>query len=453
MQKIGKLKVFSSAEIEKSCVSIGFEGLDRELFKPEKCYDLLAKTGVKYARCQTGWCKCEKEKGVYDFSWLDNVIDNLLSRGVQPWFTLSYGNPLYMEKTPDETGVGCVPLYYGEEAVKAWNSYVLALACHYKDKITHYEVWNEPDLIQFWHPCAPNAAQYASFVSMTASVIRSVQPNAKIGACVSSLAALDFVKEEIAHFEKGSVDFFNFHAYTTVPEFRYKALVARVRDLLDENGFENVELWQGEAGYPSWAYKGHWLVKDGIDDQRPQAVYQLRRYFIDVACGIKMSSFFQMADYWERPYAKANEVIAKPAAHGILNGLVYTPKKSYETISHLAAIFSGDVLPSKAYMFAEVLGESVMELLCCQTMAYEKNGKAAFAYYLPLELGKMPEKEYKATVVIEGIFEKPTLIDPYTGEVFAIKPTLIDGSMSVFAAIPIKDYPVILADQSTFASE
>lgn len=453
MKKIGKLKVFSSAEIEKSCVSIGFEGLDRELFKPEKCYDLLAKTGVKYARCQTGWCKCEKEKGVYDFSWLDDVIDNLLSRGVQPWFTLSYGNPLYMENTPDETGVGCVPLYYGEEAVQAWKNYVFALVEHYKDKVTHYEVWNEPNLAAFWHPSQPCAKEYADFLNQTASVIRRAKPDAKIGGCICSLNDLNFIKEQFTYFKKECIDFFCFHAYTTVPEYRYKELASRLRDLLEERGFSHVELWQGEAGYPSWAYKGHWLVKEGIDDQRPQAVYQLRRYFIDVACGIKMSSFFQMADYWERPYAKATEVIAKPAAHGILNGLVYTPKKSYETISHLAAIFSGDVSPAKSYMFAEVLGESVMELLCCQTMAYERNGKGMYAYYLPLELGKMPEKEYKATVVIEGIFEKPTLIDPYTGEVFSIDPTRIDGSMTVFAAIPIKDYPLVLADQSTFSIE
>ena len=117
MNKIGKLKIFNSTEIQTSYVSIGFEGLDRELFKPEKCYNPLSKTGVKYARCQTGWCKCEKEKGVYDFAWLDEVVDNLIACGVEPWFTVGYGNPLYMPNTPDPTGVGCVPIYYGEEAV------------------------------------------------------------------------------------------------------------------------------------------------------------------------------------------------------------------------------------------------------------------------------------------------------------------------------------------------
>ena len=40
----------------------------------------------------------------------------------------------------------------------------------------------------------------------------------------------------------------------------------------------------------------------------------------------------------------------KAPAHGILNGLVYTPKKSYETISHLSALFSGDLVSAKHYM-------------------------------------------------------------------------------------------------------
>ena len=91
MKKIGKLKTYTSKEIKDSYVSIGFECLDRDLFNADKCYDPLAKTGVKYARCQTGWAKTEKEKGVYDFAWLDNVVDNLLARGVDTDFLYKLG--------------------------------------------------------------------------------------------------------------------------------------------------------------------------------------------------------------------------------------------------------------------------------------------------------------------------------------------------------------------------
>ena len=71
MKKIGFLKTFTSREIEKSFISIDFGCLDRELFNPDKCYDSLFKTGVKFARCQTGWNRCEKQKGVFTFEWLD----------------------------------------------------------------------------------------------------------------------------------------------------------------------------------------------------------------------------------------------------------------------------------------------------------------------------------------------------------------------------------------------
>ena len=140
MKKIGKLKIFKSSEINDSYVSIGFECLDRELFRPEMCYDLLSQTGVKYARCQTGWAKCEKQKGVYSFEWLDSIVDNLLERSITPWFNVGFGNPVYMPDAPNATAVGCVPLYYGSEALEAWEHYIEALAGHYKGRVTHYEI-------------------------------------------------------------------------------------------------------------------------------------------------------------------------------------------------------------------------------------------------------------------------------------------------------------------------
>ena len=82
----GKLAWREADAIGDSRVSVGFECLDRELYDPERCYDPLAATGTKFARCQTGWFRCEREKGKYDFAWLDAIVDNHLKRGVKPWF-------------------------------------------------------------------------------------------------------------------------------------------------------------------------------------------------------------------------------------------------------------------------------------------------------------------------------------------------------------------------------
>ena len=73
MKRLGKMKIKPASAIADSRVGIGFECLDRELFDPGRCCDLLGRSGIKHARCQTGWNCCEKEKGVYDFRWLDDV--------------------------------------------------------------------------------------------------------------------------------------------------------------------------------------------------------------------------------------------------------------------------------------------------------------------------------------------------------------------------------------------
>ena len=453
MKLLGKLKTYKSSEITNSFVSIGFEALDRELYNPTPCYDPLGQTGVKYARCVTGWVRCEKEKGVYDFAWLDEIVDNLIARGVEPWFNVDYGNPLYMPDLPNPAAVGCVPLYYGDETLQAWKNYVAALTEHYKDRVTHYEIWNEPDSSHFWYPSEPDGREYSRLVEVTGRVIREHQPDAKIGGCVSDLYIIGYIAEFIESAPKDLLDFFCVHIYSALPEFRYERCVAHLRNLLDQNGFEKTELWQGEAGYPSWAYKGHWLVKAGCDDERPQAVWQLRRYFLDVYNGFTRSSFFQIADMWEKEYQKASEVIQKPAAHGILNGLTYTPKESYYTLRNLAAIFSGDIAPSKNCLYIMPDQYSVMEWIAGQTMTYIKKGYPVYAYYLPLELGKPLTEELYATVSTDSVIESPVLIDSYTGEVFELQREESKWGWVKYQKMPLKDYPLIICDKNAFEIE
>lgn len=450
MKKIGMLKTYKSDEINDSYISIGFECIDRELINPDKCYDLLAETGVKYARCQTGWARCEKEKGIYDFTWLDSIVDNLLSRGIKPWLNVGYGNPVYMKDIPNPTGVGCVPIFYGEETLIAWKNFVKEIAIRYKDKVSHYEIWNESDIGHFWYPEQPNGKEYAKFVKLTGKVIREVNPNAKIGGNVSNAYKISFMREFLSEVDKKYLDFFAIHVYTTVPEYRYSSIIYKLRKMFDEKGLHDVEFWQGEGGYPSWAYEGHWLAKDGCDDERPQAVWQLRRYFLDVFNGLKLSSFFQIADMWEKPYEKAVEVIKKPAAHGILNGITYTPKKSYETISHLSAIFNGDLKPSDYYMDVNVNSPTTLEFLSPINMTFEKNGTPIYSYYMPTEIGKPFEYSYKLVLSTLDHLDNPVVIDMYSGEVFSIEKenVVYCNGFESYTDLPIKDYPIIVTDRS-----
>ncbi len=451
MKVIGRMRTYKSNEINNSFVGVGFECLDRDMFKADKCYDLLGSSGVKYARCQTGWAKCEKEKGKYDFQWLDDIIDNLSKRGLIPWFNVGFGNPLYMDNISNPTAVGCVPILYGDAAMTAWKRYVRALAQHFCGRVQHFEIWNEPDCDQFWYPGERNAQQYALLVHETGNVIREVIPQAKIGACISRFN-FEYAQKLISALKPEDIDFFAYHAYSLSPENNYRESISHLKRLLKRYGFEDVSLWQGESGFPSWFPDNHWLkpVKQG--SERQQAVWQLRRYFIEAHEGIELSSFFQIADMWEKAYVKARETLAKPAAQGILNGLTYTPKKSYETISRLSAFFSGDVESFDCMLTSGYEGDRD-NFYAKECMAYRINGKPYFAYYVPARIeDEMPVKEgfWLNVERRHGIIEidKPVVIDMLSGDIYDVEFNDITENTYYFEGLPYSDYPMVLCDRN-----
>lgn len=462
MQKIGKLSVIPSAGIDDSMLSIGFECLDRELFSPEKCYDLLGQSGVKWARVQTGWSRCEKIKGVIDFTWLDGIVDNLLMRGVKPWFNVGFGNTLYMDGVPEynPTAVGCVPLYFGEECVEAWKRFVRELAEHFRGRVGFYEIWNESDITPFWFPETPDPAKLAELVVLTGDIIRKADPDAKIGADTCDIN-FGYTEGLLRGLPKGYLDFFCFHWYRICAERNYEESVRHLRRIFDRNGFENTELWLGEGGYPSWFPKGHWMrpapENDGSEHQ--QAVYMLRRVLTDAGLSLKRHSYFQIVDLWERPYAKANEVLTKPAAQGILHGITYTPKESYYAICRLANILSGKVEPLEAYFGVSVKDEKAFgreNISALRRICLKKNGGQLYAWYLPtdIEAERGIVGELRATFeTLEDVrnIENPVVIDTYTGEVF--KPeadygrgTADGAAREISLAVPVAEYPFVLCD-------
>lgn len=449
MDIAGKLKIHSSQEIEQSYVSIGFEMLDRDMFDPERCYDLIENAGIKYARCQTGWAKTEKEKGVYDFKWLDEIIDNLIHRGIIPWFSVGYGNPIYMENIPNETAVGCVPTLYGDECKVAWNTYVCKLAEHFKGRVEYFEIWNESDTPAFWHPKAPDGKEYAELVKLTSQNILKYIPEAKIGVCIASPKNLKYVDALFRTLKEEQIDFLAYHIYTVAPEKMYFDIINKLRQRLDLYGFQSTELWQGEGGYPSWAYKGHWLVNEGCNSEHAQAVWQIRRYFLDVYAGVKLCSFFQAVDI-VKTYKTAIAEMAEPAKHGIIDGKTYKPKESYKTISNLSSIFSGNIKKAGYYFDGYLHKGTFTERFLCMYLTYEKNNIPVYAYYHTSSVSEEADLDTLFNAIVEVMPENPVLVDPYTGIVRRITKFKDIGNGTEIYDLPIKNYPLIITDEQTF---
>ncbi len=463
IQKIGTLRMVSSGEIKDSPVSVGFECLDREMFDPEPCYEKLGAIGVKWARCQTGWNRCETKKGIYDFAWLDRIVDRLMENGVRVWFNLGYGNALYMGSSEkNETCVGCVPMYYGEETWTAWLNYVAALAKHFASRVKRWEIWNEPEGAGFWHPRTPDPLEYAKFIRRTAPVIRAHVPDAEIGSCSFTTFTVFYQPAFIRSGIGEILDFHCVHHYRIQPEKDYAGEIALLRRLFDENGGTRVRLFQGECGYASWFPEHHWLGTYVMESELNQAKWLLRRYATDLGLGMEMSSFFQMADMMGRPYKMADVVRTNPARHGLLNGLSYTPKRSYYAMAHICALFDSDTENAPLYFNVNTwpgrpknIPVSRLAEAAIQKASFIRNGFPMYLYYVPedvqcamsafrnMELNLFPDERPGLRI------EDPVLADLLTGDVY--RPETFEsfehGGVWRVSGLPMTDYPLLLTDR------
>ena len=470
LKKIGTLAVPKSADLpESSNASIGFEGLDRGLFDPDRCYDALAAAGIKWARVQTMWSRCEKVKGKYDFSVLDAVVENLTRRGVRPWFCVSFGNTLYMTNCFTGAAVGCVPTLYGAECRAAWCAYVRELAKRYKGKVTHWEIWNEPNIDNFWQPTKPNAAEYLELVKLTGGVIREVIPDAKIGGVTSSTALDDWARNFFKLGGAKSIDFWCGHAYGCVPErFRqaqkvatestddYVAVLRDMRAFIDAKGGKHIEIWQGESGFPSWFPESHWLYprgvcKEGWQSQANQAKWMLRRYVTDRRAGIARSSFYQMADI-SRHYSMSNITKKHPAEHGIIDGWTYKPKMSYHAFGNYNAL-----LATAKYDASVEASVSPSSDGCAPTVSAafrSADGSPFFLYYTAFDFSLSytgacytARCDAKLTVPAKLAPQNPVLVDMLRGGVYEVSSRIEGNGNVTFAGLPLVDYPLVLADR------
>ena len=212
MQKIGTLPLRSAAQVGPSRIGIGFEKLDRKVFEPEKAYDLVAATGVHYVRLQSGWQRTETEKGKYDFAWLDDIVDQIIVRGMEPWIDLCYGNELYTPMAKEYFGaVGCAPIATEEER-EGWRRYVKAVVTRYRGKVKWYEIWNEPDGQWCWKT-GVSPEEYGDFALATARAIHEVDPEAKAIAGVLCYVNLPYLKRMLDRGVAAEADAVSFHRY------------------------------------------------------------------------------------------------------------------------------------------------------------------------------------------------------------------------------------------------
>ena len=448
-------------------------------------FNRAGELGVKWTRFLAVWPAIEREKGKYDFASLDEPVDAARANGITPFVCLSNGNKLYSGTLPNPDpnwrliyGVKPAPPILDESATAAWLRYVDAVIAHAKERVTQWEIWNEPTHYAYWGG-PPDAAAYGKLVRLTAARIRAAQPNAVIIA--GALAGLDpkFVADFLAEDTARSVDIVSFHNYAALPEARIYFADDTWAALRAHN--PKLQLWQGECGYPSAS-----STKDfrGTSPWGPivQAKWLLRQSFVDTFfMRASLSNFFKLfdggdrAERQERPELKpVDRLLGFPAeATGkrvrgkgvnekcLLTNPTLEPKPAFYAYRNLTALVDGRYAPvefatrpvitvREQGQFAGV-GDADDAYPSVPLVAGYRTarGAALVAYWLPWQPQEYTPRPARISLRVAGLaFKDPVLVNLLDGSVHALPLPKIDQNGSVFENVPMFDFPLVIVERT-----
>lgn len=454
---VGKIRPKKSNEITTNFVGLGFEKLDRDVFSPEKAYDKVANLGVKWIRLLTGWQKTEKEPGIYDFAWLDSIVDNLTARGLIPWFCLSYGNEVYDDNAKNIVGGTACPPVHTPEQKKAWINYVTAVVEHYKHRVTHYEIWNEPEWC--WTEGA-HPADYGMMALESAKAIKAVYPQAKI--IVGALAAQDLHFIDTVLATKGLpelVDFVSFHMYN----HDEKIIIPFVNSLraLCKSYNPNIEIINGESGCQS--ANGAGALSGGAWNELLQAKYVARHVITNMMAQVAFYSYFSALDMREALFVKKENYDSKDFGYfGLIradfdeNGFAtgeYSLKPSYYLMQNYCSVFSDGFTLCELPVWRKPLYNERLFQWDCGDMSVslqgfrKPNGSAALVYWNSTDLMTIKEYEASLSFIAANLPDDIKLADPMTGEIFSLPDGMVEVKEDdhlILKNLPLRDYPLIL---------
>jgi len=457
MKFLGKVKPRNANEISGSNWLLGCETLDRDFTDYDQYKEYLNPLGIKRLRFQAGWAKTEKIKGQYDWAWLDHIVNDAVSRGLEPWLQFSYGNTIY-------EGGGGINLAAGvpesEVALAAWDKWVAALVTRYKGKVMEYEIWNEPN---FGDNLYNTPEKAAAMNIRTIKIIKEIQPDAKVSGLALGHIDLAYADEFFKVLDdSGTLQLFDnmtYHDYVYNPDFHYDKVI-QLKAVLGKYA-SDIPLRQGENGAPSRNGFGRGAIGNHDWTELSQAKWNTRRMLGDLGHDIE-SSVFSIIDmaYTSGPIKLLN---VKGLLMSDSTKRVIKPKLAYHAVQHVASIFDNSL---ERIQNIRQTHNSNLVPSNPDDIAMTKSTDLGFAVYgyrhteSKLNVFTIWKNENIPTNSIEkqncnvsfanANFKEPVYVDIITGEVYKIPADKWkkEGPKYSFRDIPIYDGPVLIADKS-----
>jgi hypothetical protein len=242
--------------------------------------DLIADMGFKFVKNGLRWDEIEKEPGIYEFEISDGLVESYSRLGIRTFFILARSNPLYESNLSVRT----------EEGREAFANFAEAAARRYAGKGIIWEIWNEPNIEDFWKP-QPSVEDYCKLVNETASRIKKADPTGLVVAPSSSEIPFEWLEECFKCGLLDWIDALTVHPYRAEPPETVIEDYARLRSLIKKyapKGKEVVPI-SSEWGY---SLESPWLALS----EEQQAQYLVRMFLVNLYQDIPISIWYAWID-------------------------------------------------------------------------------------------------------------------------------------------------------------
>ncbi|MGJ7917779.1 cellulase family glycosylhydrolase [Massilia sp. LXY-6] len=216
--------------------------------------------GVKWVRFDFDWSVIEPTPGHYVFERYDLVVERLARADMHVLGLVAY--------TPAWANGGKPGKYHPPRDPAAFARFAARLAGRYAAKGVHaWEVWNEPNLGQFWGN-APDPVAYTALLKLTYTAVKKADPQAFVvsgglaqpATTATSIESLAFLTAMYRNGAQGHFDALGNHPYTSprIPgewmAYNWRKMTSTspsVLSIMKQYGDADKKIWITEFGAPT----------------------------------------------------------------------------------------------------------------------------------------------------------------------------------------------------------
>ncbi len=257
----------------------------------EQPVHLIDISGAGWVREDFHWAWIEPQPGNFQWERFDRMVELLTARGINIIGVLGHppgwATPEPYDNASDVSFFAPDPYYFKQYAVE--------VVKRYRGKVSHWEIWNEPDNPQFWKP-HPDPVAYAHLLREVSPAIKDVAPESTV--LIGGINPYDpaFLKTVAENDAWWAFDILNIHPYVNpaLPEENGEIGSSAMANL------GTITRWAGEK--PVWATEYGWSSRPDARDpfgranEDDQANYLVRGAALLRAAGVQRVIWYSFKD-------------------------------------------------------------------------------------------------------------------------------------------------------------